>query len=253
MPIKSRQMPKICIVVPIFNEEDAILGFPDAFSPFFESSPFKVQVLLVNDGSTDESLHRIREVCDKESRFRFISFDKNHGLSSAIKAGFDQAQTEWVGYIDADLQTTPMDFLKFIPYLETFDLVVGTRTGSRKDTFVKRLSSKYANWFRESLLHDGVQDSGCPLKILRKEMAVSLPFFKGMHRFIPALVQMRGGKVMEIPVRHFDRLTGKSKFHLWNRLVSPLIDTLAVRWMIHRNINYKITKSDLSEVKHNRS
>lgn len=242
-------MPKICIIVPIFNEEDAILGLPEAFSLFFESSHFRTQVLLVNDGSTDDSLNRIKEVCASEDRFRFISFDRNHGLSSAIKAGFDHAQTEWVGYIDADLQTSPMDFLKFEPYLETFDLVMGNRTGSRKDTFVKRISSKFANWFRDSLLHDGVQDSGCPLKILRREMAVSLPFFKGMHRFIPTLVQLRGGKVMEIPVRHFDRITGKSKFHLWNRLVSPLIDTLAVRWMIKRNINYKIVSPDLLKYK----
>ncbi len=242
-------MPEICIIVPVFNEEDAILGLPEAFSPFFDSSPFKIQVLLVNDGSTDKSLDRIREVCSKEVRFQFISFDRNYGLSSAIKAGFDQARTEWVGYIDADLQTSPMDFLKFDPYLESFDLVMGNRTGSRKDTFVKRFSSKFANWFRDSLLHDEVQDSGCPLKILRREMAVSLPFFKGMHRFIPALVLMRGGKVMEIPVEHFDRTTGKSKFNLWNRLLSPLVDTLAVRWMIKRNINYKIASSDLVNFK----
>lgn len=243
-------MPKICIVVPIFNEEDAILRLPEAFSPFFESCPFKVQILLVNDGSTDKSLERIKEVCHTEVRFRFISFDKNLGLSSAIKAGFDEAKTEWVGYIDADLQTTPMDFLKFFPYLNSFDLVLGNRKGSRKDTKIKRLSSKFANWFRDSLLHDGVQDSGCPLKILRREMAVSLPFFKGMHRFIPALVQMRGGTVLEMPVKHFDRITGKSKFHLWNRLMSPLIDTLVVRWMIKRNIVYKITSRDVLDFKH---
>lgn len=242
-------MPKICIVVPIYNEEDAILRLPEAFFPFFESSPFKVQVLLVNDGSTDKSLERIQELCNSEIRFRFISFEKNHGLSSAIKAGFDEAKTEWVGYIDADLQTTPMDFLKFLPYLKTFDLVMGNRTGSRKDTFVKRFSSKFANWFRDSLLHDGVKDSGCPLKIIRREIAVSLPFFKGMHRFIPALVQMRGGTVLEIPVKHFDRITGKSKFHLWNRLMSPLIDTLAVRWMIKRSINYKIDSHDVLKIK----
>lgn len=253
MTFQSCHMPAICIIVPIFNEEDAIPCLPEAFYPLFESSPFKIQVLLVNDGSTDASLDRIREVCASEARFRFISFDRNYGLSCAIKAGFDQARTEWVGYIDADLQTTPMDFLKFIPFLKTFDLVMGTRAGSRKDTVIKRFSSKFANWFRDSLLHDGVQDSGCPLKILRREMAVSLPFFKGMHRFIPALVQMRGGKVMEIPVKHFDRITGKSKFHLWNRLVSPLVDTLAVRWMIKRNINYKISSSDLAKLKPNHS
>ena len=238
-------MQTISLVVPIFNEEAAIFSLRDAFIPYFENSKYEVVVLLVNDGSTDESLEKIKELCAKDEHFRFISFDRNYGLSAAIRAGFDHSKTDLVGYIDADLQTAPTDFLKFEPFLDSFDLVMGSRT-QRKDKFVKRLSSRFANWFRDSLLHDGVQDSGCPLKIIRREMAVSLPFFKGSHRFIPALVLMKGGSIKEIPVSHFPRITGKSKFNVWNRLLGPLVDTLAVRWMMKRTIQYQI--SNRSEV-----
>lgn len=232
-------MSTISIVIPIFNEEAAIGSLEEAFFSFFEKSRLEVTVLLVNDGSTDNSLERIKELCSKDVHFRFISFDRNYGLSAAIKAGFDHSKTDLVGYIDADLQTDPTDFLKFEPFLDSFDLVMGSRT-ERKDKFIKRLSSQFANWFRDSLLHDGVQDSGCPLKIIRREMAVKLPFFKGSHRFIPALVLMKGGTIKEIPVSHFQRLTGVSKFNVWNRLIGPLVDTIAVRWMIKREIKFKI-------------
>ncbi len=237
----SSFMSTISIVIPIFNEEAAIGFLEKAFYPFFEGSRLEVTVLLVNDGSTDNSLERIQKLCAKDRRFQFISFDRNYGLSAAIRAGFEYSKTEWVGYIDADLQTDPTDFVKFEPFLDSFDLVMGSRT-ERKDKFVKRLSSRFANWFRDSLLHDGVQDSGCPLKIIQREMAVSLPFFKGSHRFIPALVLMKDGKIKEIPVSHFPRMTGKSKFNVWNRLLGPLVDTIAVRWMMKRTIRYQISK-----------
>jgi glycosyltransferase involved in cell wall biosynthesis len=232
-------MESISVVVPIFNEEDAIFSLHEAFTYYFENSKYKVVVLLVNDGSTDNSLEKIKGLCAKDEHFRFISFDRNYGLSAAIKAGFGHSKTDLVGYIDADLQTNPTDFLKFEPFLDSFDLVMGSRT-ERKDKFVKRISSRFANSFRDSLLHDGVQDSGCPLKIIRREMAVKLPFFKGSHRFIPALVLMKGGTIKEIPVSHFQRLTGVSKFNVWNRLIGPLVDTIAVRWMIKREIKFKI-------------
>lgn len=244
-------MESISVVVPIFNEEDAIFSLHDAFTSYFENSKFEVVVLLVNDGSSDNSLERIKELCEKDRHFQFISFDRNYGLSAAIKAGFDYSKTDWVGYIDADLQTDPTDFLKLESFLDSFDLVTGSRA-ERKDKFIKRLSSQFANWFRDSLLHDGVRDSGCPLKILRKEIAVKLPFFKGSHRFLPALVLMKGGTIKEIPVSHFPRLTGMSKFNVWNRLIGPFADTIAVRWMMKREIQYQISmRSNPSETTDN--
>lgn len=235
-------MASITIVIPVYNEVAGISAIVEAFDPYFKETNLDAKVLFVNDGSTDNSLIEIEKACQSDKRFEFISFEKNEGLSAAIKAGFDYSKTDWVGYIDADLQTDPMDFITYEPFLADYDLVTGKRI-NRKDSFVKNLSSSFANWFRDSLLHDHVSDSGCPLKIIKKEMAASLPFFKGMHRFIPALVLMRGGSIKELPVSHFPRKTGKSKFNLWNRLLTPFLDTLAVRWMMKRKIEYKVNCS----------
>jgi glycosyltransferase involved in cell wall biosynthesis len=128
-------------------------------------------------------LELIREINKNNPLFTFISFEKNCGLSAAIKAGFDHATTKWVGYIDADLQTTPEDFNILADYCNDYDLVTGVRTG-RQDSFVKNASSKIANSIRRSFTHDGMDDTGCPLKIIKAEKAKAIPMFNGLHRFL---------------------------------------------------------------------
>ncbi|MEG2276876.1 MAG: dolichol-phosphate mannosyltransferase, partial [Odoribacter sp.] len=123
------------------------------------------------------------------------------------------------------------------------EMVTGIRMG-RKDSFIKNISSKIANNFRRSMTHDGVQDTGCPLKILRTEYAKRIPFFTGMHRFLPALIELQQGKVKQIPVHHFQRIAGKSKYNLANRLIGPFKDCFAYRWMKKRYINYKIAETN---------
>ena len=124
------------------------------------------------------------------------------------------------------------------------NMVMGIRTG-RKDSFVKNLSSRIANGFRRFMTHDGVEDTGCPLKILHTKYAKRIPFFTGMHRFLPTLIQLQYGKVKQIPVRHFPRIAGTSKYHLWNRLIGPFKDCFAYRWMKKRYINYDISDTNL--------
>lgn len=238
----------ITVIIPVFNEEEGIPRILPAFEGYMLQSKFEVRLLLVNDGSTDNSLAEIKKISAVHERIDFLSFEKNSGLSAAIIAGIKEARTEWVGYIDADLQTDPMDFLKLEAFVPEYDLVTGRREG-RKDSKVKNMSSAFANWFRDSMLHDGVQDSGCPLKIMRRSMAMDMPFFKGMHRFFPALTLIQGKKIMEIPVSHFPRITGKSKFNVWNRLLSPLQDTIAVRWLRKRQVPVKITQNSMSKHK----
>jgi glycosyltransferase involved in cell wall biosynthesis len=240
----------ITVVIPIYNEEDGIRSIFPAFQEYFERSNFEVQLLLVNDGSTDNSLSAIKELAAQSDKVHYLSFRKNAGLSAAIRAGIVAADTEWIGYIDADLQTDPIDFLKLESFLGEYDLVTGWREG-RKDSVVKNMSSSFANWFRDSLLHDGVQDSGCPLKIMRRSIALDMPFFKGMHRFFPALVQLQNKRVKEVPVTHFPRVTGQSKFNLWNRLLSPFLDTMAVRWLKKRQTPYEIGENSLLTPKNN--
>ncbi len=235
---------KLSVIIPVFNEEDNIYSLEDKVGEFIKESGNKVAVLFVNDGSADESLSRIKEVCQRNKHFYFLDMKVNQGLSTAMKAGIDYTYSEYVGYIDADLQTDPMDFNLLMEYIEDYDMVTGIRVG-RKDSFVKNMSSKIANGFRRMMTDDGIEDTGCPLKILRSDIAKKIPFFKGMHRFLPALVQMLGGSVKQVPVNHFPRVAGESKYNLFNRLVGPFKDCFAFRWMKSRYISYDVKQTNL--------
>ena len=189
----------ITIIVPVYDEQESLPSLFSKMDIFLQQAPCNAEVLLVNDGSTDNSLQMIRTKCEEADTYSYISFDKNYGLSSAIKAGIDNCSTPLVGYIDADLQTDPMDFISYLPYFPEFDMVNGIRE-KRQDSIIKILSSKLANRYRRIMIGDGVQDTCCPLKIMKIEYASRVPFYSGMHRFLPALVQLLGGKVHQLPV-----------------------------------------------------
>ncbi len=233
------------IVVPVYNEEDNIARLEKELAAFLPQSSRKACVLFVNDGSRDGSLALIKDVCGRNADFFYISFVKNCGLSAAIKAGIDTAQSPLVGYIDADLQTAPEDFNELLPYAGEYELVMGIRA-NRKDSFFKNLQSKIANGFRRRMTGDTARDTGCPLKVLHTDVARRLPFFTGMHRFLPALILLEEGRMKQIPVRHFPRTAGVSKYHLWNRLVSPFLDCFAYRWMKKRYIRYEVGENDIT-------
>jgi len=237
-------LPELSIIIPVFNEEENLSRVQEAFEKYFPIAKIPSKVIFVNDGSRDRSLELIREITMNNPLFTFISFEKNCGLSAAIKAGFDHATTKWVGYIDADLQTTPEDFNILADYCNDYDLVTGVRTG-RQDSFVKNASSKIANSIRRSFTHDGMDDTGCPLKIINAEKAKAIPMFNGLHRFLPAMILLQKGKIIQVPVRAFPRLAGTSHFHLWNRLLGPLSDCFAYLWMKRKYINYKVAEKSL--------
>jgi dolichol-phosphate mannosyltransferase len=236
---------ELTVIVPIFNEVDNMTALENKLGAFLPRSLYKTCVLFVDDGSHDGSKEAIQAICYRNPLFYYISFEKNCGLSAALKAGIDMTESKYVGYIDADLQTSPDDFNLLLKHIEEYPLVIGIRA-NRKDTYFKRLQSKIANSFRRMMTHDGATDTGCPLKVIHTDYAKRIPFFTGMHRFLPALILLQdGGRYMEVPVHHFPRVAGKSKYHLWNRLISPLKDCFAYRWMAHRYINYRISISNL--------
>jgi dolichol-phosphate mannosyltransferase len=177
----------LTIIVPVFNEEECLYPFCKAMDAFLARCPIPVQVLFVDDGSTDKSLGQIRDICQLNPVYGYLSLNKNYGLSTAFKAGIDQATSTYIGYIDSDLQTSPLDFLQYFPYLPAYQMVNGIRQ-KRKDTFIKKISSRIANSFRQALIQDGITDTCCPLKIIEATYAKRVPFFHGMHRFLPALV-----------------------------------------------------------------
>ena len=231
------------IVVPVYNEEDNLLRVETELLAYTKIATRTTKILFVNDGSKDKSQQIIEDICNRNPEFSFIAFKDNRGLSAAIKAGFDYTETELVGYIDSDLQTAPNDFNLLLEHIGPNDLVTGVRA-NRKDSFVKNMSSKIANGIRRSFTHDGMDDTGCPLKVFKTDFAKRIPMFKGLHRFLPAMILLQNGTVKQIPVQHFPRVAGEAKFGVWNRLLGPLMDCFAYLWMKKKYINYEVAKKD---------
>jgi glycosyltransferase involved in cell wall biosynthesis len=229
------------IIVPVYNEEDNLLRVEESLGNFIKIASHSTQILFVNDGSVDKSQEIIEQICQRNEAFHFILFEENSGLSAAIKAGFDHVETPLVGYIDSDLQTAPEDFNLLLAEIENYDLVTGVRA-NRKDSFVKNMSSTIANSIRRAFTDDGMDDTGCPLKVIKTDYAKRIPMFKGLHRFLPAMILLQNGTIKQVPVQHFPRLAGEAKFGLWNRLLGPLMDCFAYLWMKRKYINYKIAK-----------
>src|SRR5690554_5068336 len=232
-------MSEFTIIVPVYNEAENLLRVEHALVQYIAISPKKISILFVDDGSTDQSGNLIAEICKRQKDFHFITFKKNCGLSAALKAGFDWTETPLLGYMDSDLQTTPEDFDLLLEFIEEYDLVNGIRKG-RKDGFIKNFSSKIGNGIRRDFTQDGMTDTGCPLKVIKTDYAKRIPMFKGMHRFLPAMVLLQNGKVRQVPVRHFPRMAGKGKFGIWNRIFGPLTTCFIYLWMKRNYIRYEL-------------
>ncbi len=231
---------KLTVIVPVYNEAENLHRLVNEFESYFKIASVSTKVLFVNDGSKDNSLEIIKSACSQNEAFQYIDFEKNYGLSAAIKAGFEHSKSELTGYIDADLQTHPEDFELLLEHISNNDLVTGNRSHNRKDKFLKNMSSKIANSIRRAFTNDGMDDTGCPLKIIRTKYAQKIPMFRGLHRFLPAMILLQNGKVKQVNVRHFPRIAGTAKFGLANRILGPLADCFAYLWMKKKYINYRV-------------
>jgi dolichol-phosphate mannosyltransferase len=226
--------PAVSVVVPIFNEEESIVILQSELSAALKS--FDYEIIFVDDGSHDRTVERI----EAAPNIRVIRFEQNAGQSAAIYAGLKAARGATVVLIDGDLQNDPADIPKLLAEIVSgADLVCGYRA-QRRDTLVKRLTSWIANAVRSRFTKDGVRDTGCTLKAMRRECVAALVPFKGMHRFIPALVKGAGYRLVEVPVNHRPRRFGQSKYGLGNRALRATIDMFGVRWLLSRRLNHKI-------------
>jgi len=232
-------MYEFTIIVPVYNEEENLERVEKELLAFTKIAIKKTSILFINDGSSDQSQEIIEAICERNDMFGFINFKQNRGLSAAIKAGFDFIETDLLGYIDSDLQTAPEDFNLLLEHIDSYELVTGVRS-NRKDSFVKNMSSTIANKIRRAFTHDGMDDTGCPLKVIKTENAKKIPMFKGLHRFLPAMILLQNGRILQVPVQHFPRIAGTAKFGLWNRLIGPLSDCFAYLWMKKKYINYEV-------------
>lgn len=196
------------------------------------------EIIAVDDGSTDRTAAILRELRARLASLRVVSLAPNAGQSAAFGAGIRSARGATIVLMDGDGQNDPRDVPAMLRELEGCDVVCGHRT-HRKDRWSKRVGSRLARAVREAVLQDGALDTGCSLKVIRGEFARDLPLgLRGMHRFLPALLQMRGARMKQMPVNHRPRRAGRSKYTNLGRLFASLADLLSVRWMQKRHCNF---------------
>jgi dolichol-phosphate mannosyltransferase len=230
----SAESPAVSVVVPLFNEEENVPILQSELTSALAGLDY--EIIFVDDGSVDGTANRIAP----DARVRVLQFERNAGQSAAMYAGLHNVRGVVAVLIDGDLQNDPADIPKLIAEIERgADLVCGYRA-QRKDTVVKRITSRVANFVRSRFTKDGVRDTGCTLKAMKRECIDALVPFKGMHRFIPALVKGAGYRLVEVPVNHRPRKFGQSKYGLGNRALRATMDMFGVRWLLSRRLNYRV-------------
>jgi len=233
--------PEISVVIPVYNEEENLPILAAEVQGALHAVGRPYEVIYVDDGSSDDSSGILIELAREDPAVRVIRQRRNSGQSAALDAGFRFARGGIVVTLDADLQNDPADIPRLLERLGSYDVVCGVRA-NRRDTWVRKLSSRIANGVRNRLTHDAVTDVGCTLRACRAEYLQRVPMFTGMHRFLPTLLKMEGARVTEVPVHHRPRLHGQPKYNIRNRIWRALADLFAVRWMQKRWIDRRLSE-----------
>ena len=233
----AMETPALSVVIPVHNEEANVAPLVEELRHALGGFPGGVEFVFVDDGSTDATLAHLTEAARADARIRVAHFRRNLGQTSAMAAGFRFARGQAVATLDGDLQNDPADVPALVAMLKDWDAVCGVRT-KRRDTWVKRISSRIANGFRNWVTGDDLVDTGCTLKAFRREWLHRLELYDGMHRFLPTLLRMHGARITQVPVSHRPRQSGKTHYGTWGRLVKGLGDLWAVRWMQKNHIDY---------------
>jgi dolichol-phosphate mannosyltransferase len=229
--------PELSVVVPVCNEAENVE--PLVREIHAALSPRDYEMIFIDDGSTDDTAARLRELKAEFPALRVLQHSFRSGQSAAVASGVRAARASWVATLDGDGQNDPGDIPKLIaaresPGNESVKLVMGNRKASRKDTAFRKLQSSIANGVRSSLLGDGTPDTGCGIKLFSREVFLDLPRFDHMHRFLPALFLRQGARVISVPVGHRARLRGTSKYGMLNRLLVGIVDIFGVMWLRSR-------------------
>jgi glycosyltransferase involved in cell wall biosynthesis len=230
--------PIFSVVVPFYNEAENLPRLIREIDAMLRVMERQAEIILVDDGSTDAFA---QPAGSPAFPVRWLRISQNSGQSAAMYYGMQEARGEFIILMDADLQNDPMDALKMFRKLEEekLDLVTGVRL-HRHDNFIRRLSSSVANAVRGALLQDHTSDTGCTLKVVRREPAKRLPGWNGMHRFIPALVLSAGYKIGEMPVEHRARFAGVSKVAGGKRALRATVDLLGMLWFSRRQFKGRL-------------
>lgn len=237
-PGRARGTLELSLVAPVYDEEENVERLHARVVEVFGARA-GWELILVDDGSRDRSPALIRDLSARDPRVVGVFFERNCGQTAAIAAGIQVARGKLVATLDADLQNDPADLPEMIELAARHDAVVGWRK-KRRDTFVRRASSRIANGVRNWISKDSIRDTGCSLKVFRAEAIQALPLFEGMHRFLPTLLRYHGFDVVEHGVGHHPRTAGTSKYGVWNRVFRAAKDLVAVRWMRARLLKLPI-------------
>ena len=236
--LRTSAVVPLSIVVPVRNEEANILPLLAEIHAALEQQ-CEFEVLYVDDGSRDGTARVLREALARYPRLRVLSHRESCGQSAALFTGVRAARGEWVATLDGDGQNDPADLPKLLALRDAparpanLQLVTGYRR-SRRDNWLKRVSSRVANAVRSRLLRDATPDTGCGLKLIPRAAYLELPYFDHMHRFLPALVQRNGGLTLSVEVNHRPRTRGRSSYGVHNRLWAGIIDLVGVMWLRRR-------------------
>ena len=226
----------LSIVIPVFNEVECIRPLLDEIGVCLVAET-GYEIIVVDDGSIDGTAAVLQAARQAHPGLRVLHHRELYGQSAAIASGVKAASTQWIATLDGDGQNDPADILKLYRVMDESPddvyMVAGCRK-QRMDGFLKRVTSRIANSVRAAVLHDDSPDSACGLRIIARATFLSLPQFDHMHRFLPALVQRQGGKVLSVEVNHRERKRGQSKYGIHNRLWVGIIDMLGVRWLQQR-------------------
>lgn len=233
--------PAMSIVLPVHNEVGSLSVLWDELRAVLPRLAERVEVIFVDDGSTDGSTDAIRELVSRDARVRLLRFERPVGLTAAFLAGLGAARGEIVATMDSDLQSDPRDLELLMRRLDGADAVIGARL-VRHDSWVKRVSSRVANAIRNWATGEHIADSACSLRVMRRACLDAWPPYEGMHRFVPTLLRLAGYRVLTVPVHHRERRFGRSKFSVRNRALIAFGDLLAVRWMMRRRVRYRIVE-----------
>jgi dolichol-phosphate mannosyltransferase len=227
--------PELSVVVPLRNEGPNVAPLTRQILQALHDEPRLLELILIDDGSTDDTWPRILEARDADRRVRGLQHPRSRGQSAALWTGFKASRGAVIATLDGDLQNDPADLPAMLRELASYDMVCGVRA-KRMDSVVRRISSAIARWARKTALGVDFRDSGCNLRVFKRAVLETLPPFDGLHRFMPILAHGAGARVKETPVTHHPRVAGRTKYGVWNRLGRGIYDLAMVRWYLKRQI-----------------
>lgn len=231
--------PELSVILPVFNEAESLPILWQELSAVLDANWTDVEVIFVDDASTDGSGEWLRDLVGNDARARYVQLARHAGLTAALDAGYRRARAPILVTLDSDLQSNPADIPTLVAALSGADAAVGSRV-RRGDPLVKRWSSKIANGVRNAITREHVRDSACTLRAIRSECRSALLPYDGLHRFVPTLLRMAGHRVVEVPIVHRPRRFGASKFGIRRRALRGFRDLLVIRWMQLRALRYAI-------------